>query len=140
MPGPQYSTDGSSWVDLKNSTRDMLAGSFDGRFELIYPQASTYTLSGIPCGAYGLPRAELKSTLMPTAAMNAWFALFEYPTTLSIPIYMDVWSPYHGTLMTVYGRLEFPKWERTVGYGYTGKLYANVEIIVSNITMVDIIR
>jgi hypothetical protein len=128
-----YSTDSSNWSVLPPG---MLAGSYEGRFELVYPQASGYSLLGKPVGAFGYPWAELKSTMMPATGMASWLGLFSDPTVLSCSVYMDVWSPYHNALMNVLGYLEYPKWSRVVAYGGAGKFFNDVEIRVNYITTV----
>jgi hypothetical protein len=128
-----YSIDGLNWSVLTSS---MLAGSFEGRFELLYPHAEDYNLNGMPVGAFGYPWAELKSTMLPAAGMASWLGLFSQPTITAVPIFIDVWSAYHNMVKNVQGYLEYPRWERNVGYAGAGQFYTGVDIKVNYITSI----
>ena len=116
---PKYSINGSTWVDLPAG---MLAGLYEGSFELVYPRATGYTLTGLPCAAYGLPTVEFKSTRIPRAGAACWLGLFAVGA-LWATVYLDVWSPTHDRLVNAYGHLEYPTWERVVTYGGSARYY-----------------
>jgi hypothetical protein len=134
MTVPAYSAAGSSYT---NFPRAMLAGSYNGMFELVYPQPSAFTLAGQPAGAFGLPTAVLRSRKMPAAGMATWLGFFTGATDLAVQFYMDVWNPYTAALSRVTGTLLRPRWVR-VQAARSGALvnYENVEITLINAVIV----
>lgn len=126
MAVPQYSAAGVTYTNFSSA---MLAGSYSGMFELVYPPPSAFTLAGQPTGAFGLPTAVLRSRKMPAAGMATWLGFFTGATDLAVTFYMDVWNPYTAALSRVSGTLLRPRWAR-VQAARSGALvfYENVEI------------
>jgi hypothetical protein len=132
MTDPQYSINGFSY---SNFTRAMLAGSYYGMFELVYPPPTAIDLAGQPCGAYGLPTAILRSKMIPSTGMTTWLGFFSSATLLSIPFWMDVWNPYTQGLTRVSGTLLRPRWVRV----RAAKKGAFVQYETVEITLIDAI-
>lgn len=134
MADPQYSTNGTTYT---NFTRAMLAGSYYGMFELVYPPATAIDLSGQPCGAFGMPTAVLRSKKMPSSGMATWLGFFSGATDLATTFYMDVWNPYTAALSRVTGTLLRPRWVRVqVARKGALALYEGVEITMIDATIV----
>ena len=128
----QYSTNGSAYTNMPSS---MLGGTFAGRFELSYPEPTTFTLSGIPAGAFGLPSVILRSALMSASGMQNWINVFAGDTDLYATIYIDAWNPYSNAVTRVSGTILRPKWDRVqLSRGGDVANYENVEIDIINCT------
>lgn len=134
MTIPQYATDGVTYTNL---TTNMLAGSYGGMFELVYPQPTALTLAGQPVGAFGLPTAVLRSRRMPAAGMAVWLGFFVDADDLAVPFWLDVFNPYTAGLTRVTGTLLRPRWQRAQA-ARNGALvtYENVEITLLDATAV----
>src|SRR5512139_2178138 len=134
MADPQYSINGFAYT---NFTRAMLAGSYYGMFELVYPPPTAFDLAGQPCGAFGLPTAVLRSKKMPSAGMQTWLGFFTGATDLAVTFWMDVFNPYTQTLTRVTGTLLRPRWTRAqVARKGALMMYENVEITLIDATVV----
>lgn len=125
----QYKTSsGGSWTDVPLSAYH---GSYEGTYELIYPQPQAVTGMGRPCAAIGLPKIKLSSTLMTASGMSFWQGKFASDSSLDAEFWLtvrnarnDTWEKYTGWLLRPsYNRIQ-------IGTGSLNTMYSDVEITI----------
>jgi len=125
----QYKTSSAgSWTDMPLTAYH---GTFEGSYELIYPESQFKTGLGRPCAAIGMPKIKLSSNIMTASGMNFWQSKFSSTSTLDVEFWIsvrnsrnDLWEKYTGWLLR-------PTYNRVaIGTGSLNTMYYDVEITV----------
>ena len=128
MAAFQYKS--GTWQDIP----DVAHPDDQGSISVEYPEAADRDGMGNPCGAVGLPRIVVRSSIMTGTGWNWWQAFFANATALSAAISVTAFDPRTGT---------WPKWAGTLirptagnvqpGATAARTLYQDVEIVIEQV-------
>jgi hypothetical protein len=120
------SASSGSWLDVPPSAYQ---GTFAGSFDLVYPQATDYTIAGRVCAAIGLPYINLQSQIMSASGLNFWMSKFAASNFGDVEFWLSVYDAYNAGWRYYTGWLKRPTYQRVqVGSGSSNTIYYGVEI------------
>jgi hypothetical protein len=127
----QYYT-GSAWADVPALA---CPEQETGAAVVVYPAAEDVSGAGAACGAFGLPRVEIRAERMYASGLAFWNAFLASATTLEASgVQVTAWDPWSGDWVQCSGTLLRPAWERALHSG-AELVFQGVTIVLRNVTV-----